>query len=62
MCFQLYKTINFFVFSTMAITAFSSGALITTQGWWILNVGSMIPVALTGLSLVWIAKKKRQNI
>jgi MFS family permease len=53
--------INFFVFSTMAITAFSSGALITTQGWWILNVGSMIPVALTGLSLIWIAKKKHQN-
>lgn len=51
--------INFFVFSTMAITAFSSGALMTTQGWWILNIGSLIPVALTGLALIWLAKKKR---
>ena len=51
--------INFFVFSTMAVTAFSSGALVTTQGWWILNIGSLIPVALTGLSLIWLAKKKK---
>lgn len=51
--------INFFVFSTMAVTAFSSGALVTTQGWWILNIGSLIPVALTGLSLLWLAKKKK---
>ena len=50
--------INFFVFSTMAVTAFSSGALVTTQGWWILNIGSLIPVALTGLSILWLAKKK----
>ena len=49
--------INFFVFSTMAITAFSSGALVTTQGWWILNIGSLVPVALTGLALIWVAKK-----
>ena len=54
--------INFFVFSTMAVTAFSSGALMTTQGWWILNIGSIIPVALTGLSLLWLAKRKPRKI
>ena len=29
--------INFFVFSTMALTSFGSGALVTTQGWSLLN-------------------------
>ena len=51
--------INFFVFSTMAITSFSSGALVTTQGWTLLNFGSIIPVAMIGVALVWLIYKKR---
>ncbi len=46
--------INFFVFATMAITSFASGALVTTQGWTWLNMGSLLPVALTGLALLWL--------
>jgi MFS family permease len=52
--------INFCVFATMALTSFASGALVTTQGWFWLNVGSLVPVALTGLALVWLAVKQRQ--
>lgn len=53
--------INFFVFATMAITSFASGALVTTQGWFWLNVGSLVPVALTGVALLWLAGKQRKS-
>ena len=53
--------INFCVFATMAVTSFASGALVTTQGWTMLNIGSLIPVALTGLSLLWLAAKRRSH-
>ncbi|MCV0438647.1 MAG: MFS transporter [Hydrogenophaga sp.] len=52
--------INFFVFATMALTSFASGALVTTQGWQWLNIGSLVPVALTGLALLWLAGVRRQ--
>jgi predicted MFS family arabinose efflux permease len=51
--------INFFVFATMAVTSFASGALVTTQGWALLNMGSMVPVGLTGAALVWLAWRQR---
>ena len=46
--------INFFVFGVMAFSSFASGALVTTQGWWWLNAGSLVPVALTGWLLLWL--------
>ncbi|MDO9203715.1 MAG: MFS transporter, partial [Hydrogenophaga sp.] len=52
--------INFFVFATMAVTSFASGALVTTQGWQWLNVGSLVPVTLTGVALAWLAWLRRQ--
>jgi MFS family permease len=52
--------LNFGVFAVMAVTAFASGALVTTQGWQLLNWGSLIPVALTGFALLWLALKRRQ--
>ncbi len=52
--------INFFVFSTMAITSFSSGALVTTKGWTLLNVGSLFPVLLIGGALIWLVYKQKQ--
>ncbi len=53
--------INFFVFATMAVTSFASGALVTTQGWTLLNLGSILPVALIGLALVWLAVLRRRE-
>jgi len=46
--------INFCVFGTMAFTSFASGALVTTQGWTLLNVGSLAPVLITGAALLWL--------
>ncbi len=52
--------INFLVFATMAVTSFASGALVTTQGWMWLNIGSLLPVALTGLALLWMVQQQRK--
>jgi MFS family permease len=46
--------INFWVFATMAVTSFASGALVTTQGWNWLNVGSLLPVAVMAAGLLWL--------
>ena len=46
--------INFCVFATMAFTSFASGALVTTQGWNWLNIGSLLPVVVMGLGLLWL--------
>ncbi len=47
------------IFSTMTITSFSSGALVTTQGWTWLNLGSIAPVLLIAITLVWFAAQQR---
>ena len=51
--------INFAVFATMAVTSFASGALVTTQGWTWLNLGSIVPVAIMGAALIWLAWHQR---
>ena len=52
--------INFFVFATMAVTSFASGALVTTKGWELLNYGSLVPIGVTGLGLIWLALHERK--
>lgn len=52
---------NFCVFSTLALTSLASGALVTTSGWALLNYGSLIPVALTGAALIWLALRQRRG-
>jgi len=53
--------LNFFVFATLALTSFASGVLVTTRGWELLNLGSMVPVALTGAALVWLWMQQRRT-
>jgi MFS family permease len=48
------------VMATMAITSFSSGALVTTQGWTWLNLGSIVPVVLMAAALAWLALVRRR--
>ena len=50
--------INFSVFAVMAITSFASGALVTTQGWTWLNLGSLVPVLMTAAALIWLALRR----
>ena len=51
--------LNFFVFFTMAVTSFASGALVTTQGWQWLNLVSLVLVAFTGAALLWLGYQRR---
>lgn len=50
--------INFCVFATMAVTSFSSGALVTTQGWDWLNYGSVPALVLMAAALVWLGARR----
>ncbi len=52
--------LNFFVFATMAVSAFASGALVVGQGWHWLNAGSVAPVLATGMALAWLARRRVQ--
>ncbi|MBL8328735.1 MAG: MFS transporter [Rubrivivax sp.] len=49
------------VFATMAGTSFASGALVTTQGWTWLNLGSLLPIGLVCGALVWLALTQRRQ-
>ncbi len=53
--------LNFFVFVTLAVTSLASGVLVTTQGWTLLNWGSLVPVAACGLALAWLAQVQRRE-
>jgi MFS family permease len=49
--------LNFCVFATLAVSAFSSGALVTSQGWWWLNAGSLLPLAVIGAALLALMRQ-----
>ena len=51
---------DFCVFMTMMVSSFASGALITTQGWTLLNLGSLVPLTAVGLALAWMASRRRR--
>ncbi len=50
------------VFSTMAVSSFSSGALITTEGWTWLNLGSLLPICVVSAALMWLALHRRRAV
>lgn len=50
--------LNFWVFFTMGLSSLGSGALVTTQGWALLNVSSIIPLLVLGAALVVFARLK----
>ncbi len=51
--------INFFVFLATALSALSSGGLITTQGWTLLNLGSIVPLTIIALALIWLGVQRK---
>ncbi|MEK8051615.1 MFS transporter [Ideonella sp. DXS22W] len=46
--------LDFCVYTTMTLTSFSSGALVTTGGWQAMNLGALLPLALMGAALLWL--------
>lgn len=51
--------VDFGVYATMTLTSFGSGALVTTGGWQAMNLGSLLPLALLGAALGWLALGQR---
>ncbi len=51
--------INFCVFAVMALSSLASGALVVSQGWAWLNMGSLPPLLLTAAGLLWLHLKNR---
>ncbi len=54
-------TMDFWIYLTMTLTSFSSGALVTTGGWSWMNLGSLLPLAATGAALLWLAASRRDR-
>ncbi|MFN3569137.1 MAG: MFS transporter [Polaromonas sp.] len=53
--------LNFCVFAVLALSSLASGVLVTTQGWTLLNLGSLLPLGLTGAALAWLALRRRRQ-
>lgn len=52
---------NFLLFAVMALSSFASGVLVATQGWTWLNLGSLVPLALTGAGLAWLGMRSARE-
>ena len=48
--------LDFCVYSTMTLTSFSSGALVTTGGWTSMNLGALLPLGLMAAALLWLRR------
>lgn len=53
---QAQAALDFCVYLTMTLTSFASGALVTTGGWQAMNLGALLPLALLGAALGWMAR------
>ncbi len=55
--------LNFCVFAVLALSSLASGVLVTTRGWALLNIGSLLPLGATALAIGWLAlsRRKAQN-
>ncbi|MET3513497.1 MFS family permease [Pseudacidovorax sp. 1753] len=51
---------NFLQFAVLAGTSFASGALVTTRGWTLLNLGSLLPLGLIAAALLWLGLRPAQ--
>ena len=54
--------LNFCVFAVLAMSSLASGVLVTNKGWTLLNLGSLLPLTLTGLALAWLALRQRKTV
>ena len=59
---KVQGALNFFVFATLALSSFSSGVLVTTSGWRLLNYGSLLPLVLIACALFWLAIRRQRAV
>ncbi len=48
--------LNFTVFATLGVSALSSGVLVSSQGWSWLQIGSLLPISLIAVCLLWLLR------
>ena len=52
--------LNFCVFAVLALSSLASGVLVTTKGWALLNMGSLLPLGVTAIAIGWLALSRRK--
>jgi MFS family permease len=52
--------LNFCIFAVLALSSLTSGVLVTTQGWTLLNIFSLLPLGVTAVALGWLAVGQRR--
>ena len=52
--------LNFCVFAVLALSSLASGVLVTTRGWALLNMGSLLPLGVTAIAIGWLALSQRK--
>jgi MFS family permease len=50
---------DFLVFGTVALSSFSSGALLTGHGWGMVQLAALPFVAVAGLAVLWLKARGR---
>ncbi|MFO1218473.1 MAG: MFS transporter [Burkholderiaceae bacterium] len=58
---QAQATMDTTVAATMALTSFSSGALVTTGGWQWMNIGSLLPLLGAAVAIAWLARVRSRT-
>ncbi|HEX4326538.1 MAG TPA: MFS transporter [Burkholderiales bacterium] len=53
---------DFMIFLTMATSSFSSGALVTSKGWDILNYGALPFLVIVSCAILWLARFRRLSV
>jgi MFS family permease len=53
---------DFIVFSTMALSSFSSGALVSAAGWDVMNWAALPFLALVAVVVVWYARVRSRMV
>lgn len=49
------------IFITMVVSSLASGALITTQGWSVMNITAVPFVLIAGAGIIWLALRRRAS-
>jgi MFS family permease len=53
---------DFIVFSTMTVTSFSSGALVSAAGWEWMNIGALPVLVIVAAGVGWLAWHRRRHV
>lgn len=53
--------LNFSVFGVMAVSSLTSGQVVGAGGWEKLNYGSLVPVAVMAVALIWLTVQERRR-